>query len=334
MRSWKSLTLVFSLACQLSASELPIEIDGSSSVYPITSKAAEAFQEATGIPVNVEFRGTSAGFRRFLEGNLPILDASRPILKSEIDEAKRKGIEYIEIPFAFDALTIVVHPENDWANEITTSELKKLWEQSASPITHWNQIREGWPAHLIRLLGPGADSGTQDFFGEVIVGGKVNLRTDYLGSEDDEMLAKEIAGDIHSLGFLPHSYTVGNDWQLKALPVGWDIDARTGRNTLGKPSQPTRKNLVSGAYVPLSRPLFLYVNKELLDSDPRIERFLEYLLTDGRRFIHEVGYVTLNEQAYVQGLDQLEERATGTRFGGKIPASVPLHDVFTLEPVP
>lgn len=335
MKSWNVLTLVFCLACQLSASEVPIEIDGSSSVYPITSKAGKAFQEATGIPVVVTFHGSKAGFRRFLEGNLPIVDASRPILKAEIEEAGRKGIEFIEIPIAFDALTIAVHPENDWADDITTSELKRLWKGGPEdPITHWSQLRADWPAQPIRLYGPGGDSGTKDFFSEVILGNMTDIRTDYLGSEDDEQVARAIANDVNSLGFIPHSYAVGNEWDLKVLPVAWDVDARSGRATRGRASEPTRRNVVAGAYIPLSRPLFVYVNKELLESDPRIERFLEYLLTDGRQFIHEAGYVTLNEQAYVQGLQDVKERDIGTRYAGEIPASVSINDLLTLEPLP
>jgi len=332
------LQMTFSLAALLGvgvvcAAEGPVLVDGSSSVYPVTAHAAEAFTEETGIPVQVKFSGTSAGFRKFLAEEIPITDASRPILKKEIEEAERRGIEFIEIPIAFDALTIVTHPKNTWLTDIKTSELEKIWSASSQgKVIRWNQIRPEWPDDPIHLVGAGGDSGTRDFFGEVITGDTEGLRTDYLGSEDDSVLVEEVATNPNGFGFLPHAYLIGNEDRIKVVPVAWDIDARTGRITGGKPVKPTRRNVVAGAYIPLARPLFLYANAKMLEADPRAVRFLEYLLTEGRSAIHNAGYVTLNEQAYVQALQDLETKDTGTRFGGEIPVGIAIHDLLTLEP--
>ncbi len=323
--------LVLAFPCQ--AEEGPVRVDGSSSVYPITVRAAEAFTKETGIPVQVNFVGTSAGFRKFLAGEIPIADASRPILKAEIEEAERQGIAFIEIPLAYDALTVGVNKDNHWLKEIKTSELKLLWSRnSQGKITHWNQLRPEWPAEPIHLFGAGGDSGTKDFFAEVITGDQKGLRTDYLGSEDDEQIVDGIASNLYGLGFFPHAYLIGNENRVRAVPVAWDVDARTGRITGGRPTEATRRNVVAGAYIPLGRPLFIYVNAKMLETDPRVGAFVRYLLTEGRFAVHAADYVSLNEQAYVQSLQDLEERDIGTRFGGEIPVGIAIHDLLTLEP--
>jgi phosphate transport system substrate-binding protein len=205
-KSLLGLAIVLFLTTGLFAQAPVVTIDGSSTVYPITKLAGEAFEEETkgAVKVNVAFSGTTAGFRKFLKGEIDIADASRPILKAEIEDAKVNGIEYIEIPIAYDALTIAVHPENTWTESIKVSELKRLWEAGAEgKVTKWNQIRPGWPDAEIKLHGAGGDSGTFDYFSEVVTGKTRALRRDYTSSEDDTVLVRGIeATNIHWDSFL------------------------------------------------------------------------------------------------------------------------------------
>lgn len=308
-----------------------VTIDGSSTVYPIMKLAGEAFEEKTegGAKVNVAFSGTTAGFRKFIKGEIDIADASRPILKGEMQEAKANGINYIEIPIAYDALTIAVHPENTWADSIKVSELKKLWEAEAEGrILKWNQIRPEWPDAEIELYGAGADSGTFDYFSEVVVGKMGGLRRDYTGSEDDTVLVRGIKGDKHALGFIPYAYFSDAEESLKALAIEWDYDAISGRPVKGAPILPSNKAVNQGYYIPFARPLFLYVNVASLEK-PLVKDFLNFFLDDAGTYIREVHYLPLSEIAYRTAAADIDKKYQGTRFGGEPVVGIAMHDLLT-----
>lgn len=323
----------FALATPLWAEDT-IVIDGSSTVYPITKLAGKAFEEETKgqVKVKVSFSGTTGGFRKFVKGEIDIADASRPILKEEINAAKANGIEYVEIPIAYDALTIAVNPNNEWLNSITTSELKKLWEPDAQEkITKWNQVNPDWPAEEIVLLGAGTDSGTYDYFAEVIVGGKA-LRQDYLGSEDDVVIVDGITSNPNALGFLPYSYVFEAKEKIKPIAVNHDLDAKTGQALKGEPVKPSTKAVYQGIYTPLGRPLFLYVNVKSFAEKPYLANFLNFFMENASSFIHEAHYLPLSEIAYRTAKKNLNNQNTGTRFNGEPATGIAHHNIFTLQP--
>ncbi len=308
-----------------------VTVDGSSTVYPITKLAGEAFEQETkgAVKVNVAFSGTTGGFRKFVKGEIDIADASRPILKTEIEEARANGIEYIEIPIAYDALTIAVHPENTWAESIKVSELKKLWEAGAEgKITKWSQIRPEWPDAEIRLYGAGGDSGTFDYFSEVVVGKMDALRRDYTGSEDDTVLVRGIEGDKFALGFIPYAYFFGADNKLKALAIEWDYDAMSGRQVKSAPVLPSNKAVTQGYYIPFARPLFLYVNVKSLEK-PYVKDFLNFFLKEAGTYINRVNYLPLSQIAYKTATTDIDEKKVGTRFDGEPVVGIAMHDLFT-----
>ncbi len=328
-----ALAFAFAVASPALAEDTII-IDGSSTVYPITKLAGKAYEKETNdqVKVNVSFSGTTGGFRKFVKGEIDIADASRPILKEEINAAKANGVEYVEIAIAYDALTIAINPKNEWLNSITTSELKKLWEPNAQGnITKWNQINPNWPDEEISLLGAGTDSGTYDYFAEVIVGGK-NLRQDYLGSEDDVVIVDGIASNPNALGFLPYSYVFEAKEKIKPIAVSHDLDAKTGQALKGEPIMPSTKAVYQGIYSPLGRPLFLYVNAKSYEEKPYLASFLNFFMENASSFIHEAHYLPLSEVAYKKAQRHLKTKKTGTRFNGEPVTGLADYNIFTLQP--
>ena len=308
-----------------------IAIDGSSTVYPIMKLAGEAFEEKTegNAKVSVAFSGTTGGFRKFVRGEIDIADASRPILKAEMQEARDQKIAYIEIPIAYDALTIAVHPENTWADSIKVSELKKLWEAEAEgKILKWNQIRPEWPDAEIKLYGAGQDSGTFDYFSEVVVGKMGGLRRDYTGSEDDTELVRGIKGDKYALGYIPYAYFSDAEDGLKALAIEWDYDAMSGREVKSAPVLPSNKAVSQGYYIPFARPLFVYVNAASLDK-PTVRDFLDFFLKDAGTYVRKVNYLPLSQIAYRTAATDIDKRRLGTRFGGEPVVGIAMHDLLT-----
>ncbi len=308
-----------------------VTVDGSSTVYPITKLAGEAFEQETkgDVKVNVAFSGTTGGFRKFVKGEIDIADASRPILKAEIEEARVNGIEYIELPIAYDALTIAVHPENTWAESIKVSELKRLWEADAEgKVTKWNQIRPEWPDAEIKLFGAGGDSGTFDYFSEVVTGKMRALRRDYTASEDDTDLVRGIEGDKYSLGFIPYAYFSGADNKLKALAIEWDYDAINDKQVKSAPVLPSSKAVNQGYYIPFSRPLFLYINAKSLEK-PQVRDFLKFFLENAGTYINKVNYLPLSQIAYKTAITDIDAKKVGTRFGGEPVVGIAMHDLFT-----
>ncbi|MBI5756323.1 MAG: PstS family phosphate ABC transporter substrate-binding protein [Nitrospirae bacterium] len=290
-----------------------IKIDGSSTVYPITEAVAEEFQAAEKgkTRVTVGISGTGGGFKKFCNGETDISDASRPIKPTEVEACKKKGIDYIELPVAYDGLAIMVNPKNNWVDYITVKELKKLWEPEAQgKITRWNQIRPNWPGKEIRLFGAGVDSGTYDYFTEAIVGKEHTSRGDYTSSEDDNVLVQGITTDVLALGFSGVAYYESNKERLKLVPVD-DENPANGKG----PILPTYDDVMKGIYQPLSRPIFIYVNKKSADR-PEVTRFIEFYMKNAGALSKEVGYIALPDKGYELALKRFTKRITGSVFGG------------------
>ena len=246
-----------------------IQIDGSSTVFPITEAVAEEFQKSKKgkIKVTVGIAGTGGGFKKFCRAETDISDASRPILKSEIEDCKKSGVQFIELPIAYDALTVIINPKNDWVKSLTVADLKKMWEPAAQgKVTTWNQIRSEWPNSPLKLFGPGADSGTFDYFTEAIVGKAKSSRGDFTASEDDNVLVQGVANDRNALGYFGFAYYIENQNKLKAVPI------ETGKGAVA----PSAKTVEDGSYQPLSRPIFIYISKKSLDSKPEVKEFVDF----------------------------------------------------------
>ena len=308
----------------VSAAEV-IKIDGSSTVYPITEAVAEQYGAQTKgkTRVTVGVSGTGGGFKKFVKGEIDIQDASRPILEKEMADAKANGVAYLELPVAFDALTVVVHPQNKFVDYLTVEELKKMWEPAAQgKQTKWSDIRAGWPAQPIKLYGAGADSGTFDYFTEAINGKSKSSRGDYTASEDDNTLVQGVSGDPNALGYFGYAYYVGNKDKLKAVPI---VNPETK-----KPVAPSDSAVKDGTYNPLGRPIFIYVNTKSLGR-PSVAKFVEFYLTSAPDLVGRVGYVPLPDEAYEKALDRLTKKQTGTAYGGVAEVGVPIDELFTRE---
>jgi phosphate transport system substrate-binding protein len=290
-----------------------IKVDGSSTVYPITEAVAEEFgKKNPKIRVTVGISGTGGGFKKFCNGETDISDASRPIKLSEVELCLDNKIAYIELPVAFDGLAVMVNPKNDWASSMTVAELKKLWAPEAQgKITRWSQLRAGWPDKEIHLYGPGVDSGTYDYFTEAIVGKEHSSRGDFTASEDDNVLVQGIANDPLALGFFGVAYYEHNKERLKLVA----IDDENPKNGDG-PILPEFENVKDATYQPLSRPIFIYVNKKALGR-PEIAEFVQFYLTAGRPLVKEVGYIPLPDAVYELALKRVQTRTVGSVFGGK-----------------
>ncbi len=324
--SIKALLLAscFSLFSNTSHAGTPvIKIDGSSTVYPITEAVAEEFQKANkgALRVTVGISGTGGGFKKFTRGEIDISDASRPILAKEMEEAKKNGVDYIEIPVAYDGLSVMVNPGNNWITSMTVADLKKIWEPAAQgKITKWNQVRPEWPDALIKLYGPGADSGTFDYFTEAIVGKAKSSRGDYTGSEDDNTLVQGVASDKNALGYFGYAYYAENKDRLKLV----SIDGGKG------PVFPSEKTIMDGTYSPLSRPIFIYINKKSADK-PEVKQFVEFYLKNAPMLVKQVKYVPLSDQIYKLALEHFNQKKTGTVFGGEAQVGVKLEDLLARE---
>ena len=272
-----------------------IEIDGSSTVYPITEAVAEEFRKIhPQMRINVGISGTGGGFKRFVGGETQISDASRPIKASAKEQAQKNGIEWIELPVAYDGLSVLVNPRNTWVTSMTTAELKKLWEPG-STMSRWNQIRPEWPDRPFNLYGPGTDSGTFDYFTEAIMGKEDASRPDYTASEDDNVLVQGIAGDPNALGYFGYAYYVENKGKLKLVA----IDGGSG------PVFPSEETILNGTYKPLARPIFIYVNKTAL-ARPEVKEFVRFYMTEGPKLVSEVGYIPMPTQVYNENLAKLQ----------------------------
>ncbi|MGV3719831.1 MAG: phosphate ABC transporter substrate-binding protein PstS family protein [Actinomycetota bacterium] len=304
-----------------------ISIDGSSTVYPITEAVAEEFQQANPkVKVTVGISGTGGGFKKFGRGETDISDASRPIKVAEAKTADEAVGGFIELPVAYDALSIVVNPKNDWANDITVAELKKLWEPAAQgKIMKWNQIRASWPDRPIKLYGAGSDSGTFDYFTDAIVGEEGSSRGDYTASEDDNVLVQGVTNDPNALGYFGLAYYLENKDKLKALPVD-DGVAANGAGGI----EPTAENVRSGQYQPLARPIFIYVGKKATER-PELQKFVEFYLEKAGEFADEVGYVPLQPEVCDLAQQRFGFRILGSMFQGGSQVGVKLDEVMKAQ---
>ena len=296
------------------ASPQVITADGSSTVFPVTEAFAEEFQKANaGTRVTVGSSGTGGGFQKFCRDETDISNASRPISASEIADCAKTGVEYIELPVAYDGLAVIVNPKNTWVDHLTVAELKKIWEPAAQgKITKWNQIRAGWPDREMRLFGPGVDSGTFDYFTEAINGKAKSSRGDYTSSEDDNVLVQGIAGDENALGYFGYAYYEENSDKLKLVPID------DGKDDNGKgPIAPSPETVKGGTYRPLSRPIYIYVKAKALQR-AEVQKFIQFYLTDTSKLVREVGYVPLTDGEYQLVRQRFDARKTGTMYQGSV----------------
>lgn len=289
-----------------------ITVDGSSTVFPATEAVAEEFQRANPrTRVTVGSSGTGGGFEKFCRDEIDVADASRPIKPSEIDKCKAASIEFIEVPIGYDGLAIVVHPDNTWATSMTVAELERLWEPAAQgKVLKWNQIRDGWPDREIHLFGAGVDSGTFDYFTEVIGGKAGASRGDYTSSEDDNVIVQGVGGDENALGYFGYAYYEANKDKLKLVAIDDGNDAN-GQGAI-LPSAETVKN---GTYRPLSRPIFIYPKVKAM-SRPEVGSFVDFYVTKGVPLIREVGYIPLTDREYALVRQRVTSRKTGTMYEG------------------
>ena len=329
-----AICAILSSACgpggtnQPSGESAVIKIDGSSTVFPITEAVAEEFQreKQNKVQVTVGISGTGGGFKKFVRGEIDIADASRPILAEEMAQAKANGIEFLELPIAFDAITVVVNPQNTWVDHMTVAELKKIWEpEGQGKITHWNQIRPGWPNEKIALFGAGADSGTFDYFTEAIVGKAKSSRGDYTASEDDNVLVQGVEGNKYALGYIPYAYFAPHSSRMKAVSIDWE------KNKVKGPVPPSPENVLAGTYNPLSRPLFIYVSRKSMDK-PQVKEFVDFYLKGVPTLAKEVKYLPLPETAYQMATERVRVLQTGTGFAGVPEIGLPVEEILKRPP--
>jgi phosphate transport system substrate-binding protein len=304
-----------------------VSLDGSSTVFPISEAVAEEFQKVEkSIRVTVGISGTGGGFQKFCRAEIDISDASRPISATEVEACKKAGVEYIELPIAYDGIAIAVNPKNKWADKITTAELKTLWAPDAQgKVKTWSQVRKGWPAREIHLFGAGVDSGTYDYFTEAVNGKAKASRGDFTSSEDDNVLVQGIANDELALGFIPFAYFESNQGKLKLVPVD-DGKSDNGDGAI-LPSAETIKN---GTYQPMSRPIFIYVSRKANDR-PEVQKFVDYYLKNADKLVKEVGYVGLGNEIYTLVSDRYTKKTLGSAFVGKNTVGVTLDQLLAAE---
>ena len=300
-----------------------VKIDGSSTVFPVTEAVAEEFQKARkgAVNVTVGISGTGGGFKKFCRGETDVANASRPISKKEMEECAKSGVRYYEMPIAYDALTVMVNPQNSFIKSMTVAELKKIWEPAAQgKVNSWKDVNPAWPDQKIKLYGAGSDSGTFDYFTEAIVGKAKSSRGDFTASEDDNVLVQGISGDKGALGYFGFAYYIENQRKLKAVA----IDGGKG------PVAPTPENVDNGTYQPLSRPIFIYVSEKSLDK-PEIRDFVDFYMKNAPQLVKEVKYIPLPAKAYAGNLEHVAKKKLGTVFGGQNEVGLTIEQLMKRE---
>jgi phosphate transport system substrate-binding protein len=318
--SYSPLVHADSLAQGVGSNASTLRIGGSSTVFPIMKEAIRAFREAgNSTKIDLKETGTSDGFRRFCSGQLEIANASRPINSKELKACSGNGINFIELPIAFDALTIVVHPSNTWAKQISTKELARLWgRQAEGKIDRWSEVNLDWPDRPIKLCGPGKDSGTYDYFNKAINGGSDHSRQDYASSEDDNVIVKCVAQNPGALGYFGLGYFRANQDKLRALGIV------TASGTV----IPSVASVQASRYRPLSRPLFIYVNDKVLASRPDLQKFTTFTISNGLRLAAKAGDVPLPASTYQLVESKLYKRVTGSAFSGDLPVGLSIGEAL------
>ena len=312
-----------SIAVQAHAQAM-VKADGSSTVYPITEAVAEDFQKSkqNKIRVTVGISGTGGGFKKFCRGETDVSNASRPITKKEIEDCKAAGIQFIEMPVAYDALTVVVNPKNTWAKTMTVEQLKAIWEPAAQgKMTNWKQVNPEWPDRPLKLYGPGADSGTFEYFTEAINGKSKATRGDFTASEDDNVLVQGVARDVGGLGYFGYAYYIENKDKVQAVAVTAGGKA---------PVAPSLETVVNGTYQPLARPIFIYVNAKAA-TRPEVKEFVEFYMKHGEKLAKEVKYVPLPSKAYTYNLNHFSKAQVGTKFDGENKVGLTIDELMKIE---
>lgn len=303
-----------------------VRMDGSSTVYPVAEAVAEEFQASRGgqVRVTVGVSGTGGGFKKFCRGETDISNASRPILAEEIEACRAAGIAYIELPIAFDALTVVIHPDNTWAEEMTVEQLRTLWQPSAQGVVmRWNQVDPSWPDEPVKLFGAGSDSGTFDYFTEAVMGRAKASRGDFTASEDDNVLVTGVAQDVHAIGYFGYAYYAENAGRIKAVRIRGEGAA----DAVG----PSPQTVLDGSYTPMSRPNFIYVSVAAAER-PEVREFVEYFLREAAPLIEEVKYVPLPPRAYELARERFASRRAGTVFEGHSEIGVSVEELLSRDP--
>lgn len=281
-----------------------INIDGSSTVFPITAAVAEEFMlKNSNVRVAVSVSGTGGGFKKFDLGETDINNASRPITAKEIAASSANNVSFIELPVAYDGLTVIINPQNSWVDHLTVEELGKMWAPG-STVKKWSELRAGWPDQEIILYGAGTDSGTFDYFTEAINGKAGASRSDYTSTEDDNLTIQGVAGGVNALGYLGFAYFEQNINKVKAVPIKASDLA---------PVLPSIETIMNSTYTPLSRPLFIYVSGKSAER-PEIAAFIDFYLKESADLVKEVGYIPLPETGYELVRKRFNERKTGTVF--------------------
>jgi len=322
---FRALIVAGFASCAVSAHAQLVKIDGSSTVFPVAEAVAEEFQKLQRgkYKVTVGVSGTGGGFKKFCRGETDISNASRPITKAEMADCKAAGVSYLEMPVAYDALTVVINPRNTWAKTMTVAELKKMWEPAAQgKITNWNQINASFPNAPLKLFGAGADSGTFEYFTEAIVGKSKASRGDFTASEDDNVLVTGVSRDVNGIGYFGFAYYEANRDKLAAVAVV----PGEGKSAVA----PTSQSVINGTYQPLSRPIFIYVNAKSA-AKPEVREFVEFLNKNADKLVREVKYVPLPGAAYTYNAETLGKMRVGTKFGGENKVGLTIEELMKME---
>jgi phosphate transport system substrate-binding protein len=324
MKTLIATTLAVSLGTLSLAAQAQsvVKVDGSSTVFPVTEAVAEEFQKANrGLKVTVGISGTGGGFKKFCRAETDVQNASRPITAKEMADCKAAGVQYIELPVAFDALTVVVNKSNP-LNEISIDDLKKMWEPGAQgKIMKWNEANPAFPDAPLQLFGAGADSGTFDYFTEAVTGKSKSSRGDFTASEDDNVIVQGVSRSRNALGFFGYAYYDENKDKVKGLSISWKG---------GKAVAPSAENVLNGSYQPLSRPIFIYVNSKSL-AKPEVKAFAEFYMKHAPKLVKEVKYVPLPAKAYQYNMEALAKNRVGTKMGGENKVGLTIEQLMTLE---
>ena len=318
MRIAALIAVTFATTHAVAADKI-IAIDGSRTVYPITEAMAEEGQNVQKVKVTVGESGTGGGFKKFCRGETDISDASRPIAQKEIDACKEAGIQYIELPIAYDALTVVVNSKNDWVKSLSVDELKNIWKPGSS-VKNWKQVNSTYPDKAMALFGPGTASGTFDYFTEAVNGKAKSSRTDYTPSEDDNVLVQGVSGNVGGMAYFGYAYYEANKDKLRAIP----IIAKDGAPAV----MPSPEAVKDGTYQPLSRPLFIYVNATAAAFRPEVKAFVNFYLENAPKLVAEVKYVPLPAEDYAAVKAHYKAMKPGTGFGGKNEVGIKIKDLI------
>jgi phosphate transport system substrate-binding protein len=305
--------------------EAIIKIDGSSTMHPITEAVAKNFEMAQkgAVKVTVGISGTGGGLTKFCRGEIDIANASRPIQRKEMKACDKAGVEFVELPVAFDPITVVVNRENKWLKTITVAELKKMWESAAQgKITKWSQVNPAWPDESFKLYGAGADSGTYDYFTRAIIGKARSSRSDFTASEDDTVLVQGVANDMNALGFFGFGYYIENQDKVRAVAID---------NGRGEGVIPSAETVENDTYQPLSRPIFIYVNMKAAAEKPEIKEFIAFYMKNASASVREIQYIPLPPRAYTKNMEFFKTKRLGTVFDGFLPVGLTIDELFRRE---